>query len=72
MKSATTGHAHAGHLPLKGRGMAISAWLTVIELGIGLWTGSIAVLSDAFHSFSAVGGLPVAVLASRVTQRPAD
>ena len=34
--------------------MVISAWLTgiyfVIELAIGLWAGSIAVISDAFHT----------------------
>ena len=48
------GDGHAGHMPQSGRGMAISAWLTgvyfVIELAIGLWTGSIAVISDAFHT----------------------
>ena len=67
---------HAGHMPSSGRGMAISAWLTgiyfVIEMGIGLWTGSIAVISDAFHTFSAVGGVLVAILAARLARRPAD
>lgn len=56
--------------------MAISAWLTgiyfVIEMGIGLWTGSIAVISDAFHTFSAVGGVLVAIIAARLARRPAD
>lgn len=67
---------HAGHMPSNGRGMAISAWLTgiyfVIEIGIGLWTGSIAVISDAFHTFSAVGGVLVAIVAARLARRPAD
>jgi len=67
---------HAGHMPSSGRGMAISAWLTgvyfVVEMGIGLWTGSIAVISDAFHTFSAVGGVLVAILAARLARRPAD
>lgn len=27
-----------------------------IELGIGIWTGSVAVMFDAFHTFPAVGG----------------
>ncbi len=70
------GHGHAGHMPTSGRGMAISAWLTgiyfVIEMGIGLWTGSIAVISDAFHTFSAVGGVLVAIFAARIARRPAD
>lgn len=56
--------------------MAVSAWLTgiyfVIEMGIGLWTGSIAVISDAFHTFSAVGGILVAIAAARLARRPAD
>ena len=70
------GDGHAGHMPQSGRGMAISAWLTgvyyVIELAIGLWTGSIAVISDAFHTFSAVGGVLVAIIAARLARRPAD
>ena len=74
--SASGGHGHAGHLPSSGRGMAISAWLTgiyfFIEMGIGLWTGSIAVISDAFHTFSAVGGVLVAILAARLARRAAD
>lgn len=68
--------SHQGHMPSSGRGLAISAWLTgvyfVIELGIGLWTGSIAVISDAFHTFSAVGGVLVAIVAARLALRPAD
>lgn len=67
---------HAGHMPAGGRSLAISAWLTgiyfLIEMGIGLWTGSIAVISDAFHTFSAVGGVLVAIVAARVARRPAN
>ncbi|MCR9221526.1 MAG: cation diffusion facilitator family transporter [Alphaproteobacteria bacterium] len=63
-------------MPSSGRGMVISAWLTgvyfVIEMAIGLWTGSIAVISDAFHTFSAVGGVLVALIAARLARRPAD
>ena len=70
------GHGHTGHMPSSGPGMAISAWLTgiyfVIEMAIGLWTGSIAVISDAFHTFSAVGGVLVAIVAARLARRPAD
>ncbi|MBU3030568.1 cation diffusion facilitator family transporter [Paracoccus marinaquae] len=68
--------AHQGHLPSSGRAMTVSAWLTgiyfVVELGIGFWTGSIAVISDAFHTFSAVGGVLVAITAARLARRPAD
>lgn len=71
-------HGHGGHgqVQARGWGMAISAWLTgiyfVIELAIGLWTGSVAVISDAFHTFSAVGGVLVAIFAARLARRPAD
>ena len=64
-----TGHGKAGgHLPSSGRALTISGWLTgiyfVIELAIGLYTGSIAVISDAFHTFSAVGGVLLAIVGS--------
>ena len=69
-------HSHAGHMPSSGKALVISAWLTgvyfVIELAVGLWTGSIAVLSDAFHTLSAVGGVLVAITAQRIVRRPAD
>lgn len=56
--------------------MVISGWLTglyfLVELAIGLWTGSIAVISDALHTFSAVGGVLVALAAARLARRPAD
>ena len=73
---AGAGGAHAGHLPSSGRALAVSAWLTgiyfLIELAVGLWSGSVAVISDAFHTFSAVGGVLVAIIAARLARRPAD
>ncbi|MDZ7749969.1 MAG: cation diffusion facilitator family transporter [Halofilum sp. (in: g-proteobacteria)] len=76
MEHQHAGHGHAGHMPSSGRAMTISAWLTgiyfIIEMGIGLWTGSIAVISDALHTFSAVGGVLVAIIAARLARRPAD
>lgn len=77
---APAGHTgatgHAGHLPSSGRALTISAWLTgvyfLVELAVGLWTGSVAVLSDAAHTFSAVGGVMVALVAARLARRPAD
>ena len=63
--------SHGDHF----RGLAISGWLTgiyfVVELGIGIWTGSVAVTSDAFHTFSAVGGVLIAMVAGRLAARPA-
>lgn len=65
-----------GHLPSSGRALTISGWLTgiyiIIELAIGLYTGSISVISDAFHTFSAVGGVLLAIIAARLARLPAD
>ena len=61
--------SHAGHMAVNGdrKALVISGVLTgiyfVVELGIGIWTGSVAVTSDAFHTFSAVGGVLIALVA---------
>lgn len=70
--------SHAAHVPPSGdrRALVISGWLTgiyfIVELGIGIWTGSIAVISDAFHTFSAVGGVLIALVAQRLSERPSS
>lgn len=65
-----------GQMTSSGHALTVSGWLTgiyfIVELAIGLYTGSIAVLSDAFHTFSAVGGVLLAIVAARMAQRPAD
>jgi cobalt-zinc-cadmium efflux system protein len=71
---------HGGHMMPPAdvgnmRALTISGWLTglyfAVELGIGIWTGSVAVISDAFHTFSAVGGVLIAIVAGRLALRPA-
>lgn len=58
------------------RALIISGLLTgvyfIVELTVGLWTGSVAVTSDAFHTFSAVGGVLIALVAQRLSERPAS
>lgn len=74
----STHAGHTGHFPATSdsRALAITGWLTgvyfVIELGIGLWTGSISVISDAFHTFSAVGGVLIALVAGHFAKREAN
>ncbi len=69
-------HALASPNGASERALKISGWLTgiyfLIELGIGLYTGSVAVTSDAFHTFSAVGGVVLAFIAARIARRPAN
>ncbi len=56
------------------RALKITGWLTgvyfVIELAIGYWSGSVAVISDAFHTFSAVVGVLIALVAGYYSTRP--
>ena len=58
------------------RALKITGWLTgvyfFIELGLGLYSGSIAVISDSFHTFSAVGGVLLAFIAGRIAMRSSD
>jgi len=55
--------------------LKITGWLTgiyfIIELGLGFYSGSIAVISDAFHTFSAVGGILIAFIANRISGKAA-
>lgn len=66
MPSTTAEHSGA---------LTVAGWLTgvyfLVELAVGIWTGSVAVLSDAFHTFSAVGGVLIALVAGRLSMRPA-
>ncbi|KAG1661893.1 Zinc transporter ZitB [Nymphon striatum] len=70
--------AHAGHKMPTGdsKALKITGWLTgiyfFIELAIGFWSGSVAVISDAFHTFSAVGGVLIALVATHYASRPAS
>lgn len=71
--------AHGGHTGQPAalgdrKALILSGILTgvyfLVELGIGLWSGSVAVTSDAFHTFSAVGGTLIALVAQRLSERP--
>ena len=67
---------HGSHIPSGGGdGLRLTAWLTgiyfVIEFTIGVYTGSVSVMSDAFHTFSAVGGVVLALVAARIARRAA-
>ena len=67
---------HGSHIPTNADGaLGLTAWLTgiyfVVEFSIGIYTGSVSVLSDAFHTFSAVGGVILALVAARIARRKA-
>src|SRR3546814_12133264 len=52
--------------------MRISDWSSDVCSSDLLWTGSVAVMSDAFHTFSAVGGVLIALAAQRLGERGAS
>ena len=78
-KSGTNSHSsrgadHSFHgMEADSRALKITGWLTgiyfIIELGLGFYSGSISVISDAFHTFSAVGGILIALIANRIATR---
>ena len=76
--SSETKSMHSSHGMPTGdaRALKITGWLTgiyfIIELTIGYWSGSVAVISDAFHTFSAVGGVLIALVAGYYSTRPAS
>ena len=52
-------------------GIALNAGFVVVEFAVGLWYGSMGLLSDAGHNLSDVAGLLLAMLAFRLAQSPA-
>lgn len=56
--------------------LKITWWLTgiyfIIELYLWFYSGSVAVISDAFHTFSAVGWILIAFIANRISSREAN
>lgn len=68
------GHHHHHHPPAAGGtlGWVLAANLIffVVEASVGLWTGSLALLSDAGHALGDVGALTIAVVADRLARRP--
>jgi cobalt-zinc-cadmium efflux system protein len=71
------GHGHARSASARHRGrllavLGISATVLVAEVVGGLLTGSLALLADAGHMLTDVGGILLALLAIRFGARPAS
>jgi cobalt-zinc-cadmium efflux system protein len=70
-------HEHTGHLPTAaslgpafGWAIALNITYVAVEAGFGFVTGSLALLSDAAHNLTDVGGLVLAWGAAALTRRP--
>lgn len=74
IRGSGDGHAH-GHRGANTRSLSIVLCLTgfymVAEAAAGFLTGSLALLADAGHMLTDVGGLALALFAMRIAERPA-
>ena len=52
--------------------IAANIALTLIQLIAGIIAGSLALMADALHNFADAGGLILALVAIRISRRPAD
>ena len=73
------GHEHShSHVAAPGHersllgALALTTAFLIAEVIGGLWSGSLALLSDAAHMFTDTAALAIAVAAVRVGRRPAD
>lgn len=65
--ATTAAGRHKGSLRLA---LALTATFMVLEVIGGFWTGSLALLADAAHMLTDVGGLALALIAIRFAERP--
>jgi cobalt-zinc-cadmium efflux system protein len=76
---SAVGGAHHHH-PAPGNGadrallvsLILNGSFLIVEVGVGFWTGSLALLSDAAHMVSDVAALGLALVAGRLAMRPAS
>lgn len=66
--AGTAAGRHSSGLKLA---LAMTSTFLVVEVVGGLWTGSLALLADAAHMLTDVGGLTLALIAIRFAARPA-
>lgn len=65
--ATTAGGRHKKSLSIA---FALTATFMIIEIIGGWWTGSLALLADAFHMMTDAGGLALALIAIRFAERP--
>lgn len=66
--SGTAAGRHKSRLTVA---LALTTTFMVVEVIGGLWTGSLALLADAAHMLTDAGGLALALIAIRFSERPA-
>ena len=74
------GHAHAHTTGSSGArvrralrwSLVLNGMFLVVEAGVGFWSGSLALLSDAAHMVSDVSALALALVVAELARRPAS
>lgn len=66
------GHGRVDTRRALGWALALNGGFLLAEVGVGLWTGSLALLSDAAHMLSDVGALVLALAAAQLATARAD
>ncbi|MEP9369967.1 cation diffusion facilitator family transporter [Xanthobacter sp. VNH20] len=69
--SETGGTAASRHKTNLVRALALTSGFMGVEVIGGLWTGSLALLADAAHMLTDAGGLALALVAIRFSEKPA-
>ncbi|MEI9952669.1 MAG: cation diffusion facilitator family transporter [Pseudomonadota bacterium] len=67
------GHGHGAHGSPKRAlllALAITASFMVVEVGVGFWSGSLALLADAGHMLADAGALVLALVAQHFADQP--
>jgi cobalt-zinc-cadmium efflux system protein len=70
-----SGHGHsAGTSNTRALGLALglTGSFLIVEVVAGLWTGSLALISDAAHMLTDTAGLAIALAGVKIGERPAD
>ena len=66
------GHAHSATRGRLTAVLALTFGFLLVEVAAGLFTGSLALLADAGHMLTDVAGLVLALLATKLAERPAS
>ena len=69
--AAPSGTAAGRHKTRLTGALALTTTFMAVEVVGGLWTGSLALLADAAHMLTDAGGLALALIAIRFSERPA-
>jgi cobalt-zinc-cadmium efflux system protein len=70
----SAGHAHGRHASERALWftLILTTLFLLVELGTGIWTHSLALISDAAHMFTDAAALAISVAAIRIARRDAD